>query len=238
MDIINKLKVGEERTGIICNVVDNIPLFVHSTFEEYLAVEYICDLIKTKKNQRPLWDFILNVILFSKINVLMTFDAKMKRDDLLSHFIESKEIVFQLLLEQGKKKRNRHGVIESAICEALRYNLRNLVYFFIFPTLNGTLNKSNLMDFIEIVKETNLLLLATKMEYESVVAAIVNHVKRIDISKLNVLFENIELNRNIGELTIDEILHELHKYIWFRMEIVPDLKNKVFSELRSQIDFI
>lgn len=45
--IINSIKSGTEKTGLISHVTaDNIPVFIHRTFAEYFAAEFICDIFK------------------------------------------------------------------------------------------------------------------------------------------------------------------------------------------------
>ncbi|KAF9812410.1 hypothetical protein SFRURICE_005521 [Spodoptera frugiperda] len=104
---IENIKIGTEKTGLVQSIINGIPTFIHRTFTEYFAVEYICQLLKSAtgtESQRKIWDFILNV-LFTKwyINMRQMFGYRLKTDNVLKATVyEHGETIFDLLLTQGK----------------------------------------------------------------------------------------------------------------------------------------
>ncbi|KAJ8704057.1 hypothetical protein PYW07_013351 [Mythimna separata] len=107
-DIIDKLRDGRDKNGLIRTVVDNIPLFVHMSFAEYFAVEYICDFLKnenSEEKQVELWKFVLNVMFYHcGVEIFDIFNTKMKVDDVLRGVAErDKKIIFHLLYEQKNR---------------------------------------------------------------------------------------------------------------------------------------
>ncbi|KAJ8704056.1 hypothetical protein PYW07_013350 [Mythimna separata] len=235
--MIHELKEGEERTGIICNVLDDIPIFVHSTLKEYFAVEFICDLLKREDNQAFLWDYILNEMFFNcNKNVLTTFDDKMKLDVELSIAVKrSRKLIFDLLLKQS---RNKNGEIRSTLCEAIRHDMKHFVRILFYTVIDGNLDKNNLMDFIKIVKETNMLIVAVKMDLVEPISCIIRAVTKVDKTKLITLFENIKKldTKDIDSACVSDYIQMIHQHVWTRMDIVPDWEN--LSELSGQIYFI
>ncbi|KAF9818467.1 hypothetical protein SFRURICE_016209 [Spodoptera frugiperda] len=103
---IENIKIGTEKTGLVQSIINGIPTFIHRTFTEYFAVEYICQLLKSAtgtESQRKIWDFILNV-LFLKCdrNVRQIFSYRLKTDNVLKATVyEHGETIFDLLLTQG-----------------------------------------------------------------------------------------------------------------------------------------
>ncbi|KAJ8715812.1 hypothetical protein PYW07_010294 [Mythimna separata] len=45
-ETIKLCKKGQEKAGLIVSVANGMPIFLHKTFAEYFAVEYICDCLK------------------------------------------------------------------------------------------------------------------------------------------------------------------------------------------------
>ncbi|KAJ8732532.1 hypothetical protein PYW07_015131 [Mythimna separata] len=65
-ETIKRIEKGEEKTGLICGVANDIPIFLHMTFTVYFAAEYVCDLLKNEivsENQMQLIDFIFNLFV-------------------------------------------------------------------------------------------------------------------------------------------------------------------------------
>ncbi|KAJ8705825.1 hypothetical protein PYW08_012871 [Mythimna loreyi] len=86
-ETIKRIEKGGEKTGLICGVANDIPIFIHMTFTEYFAVEYVCDLIRNENEQENLikWiDFIFDVWTstnFSNLNDVLHY--KIKNDQIL-----------------------------------------------------------------------------------------------------------------------------------------------------------
>ncbi|XP_026725535.1 uncharacterized protein LOC113492293 [Trichoplusia ni] len=107
IDSMTRIKAGKEKTGVICGVSNDVPIFIHMIFAEYFAVQHLCLIIlleKETEKQRKIWDFILNVIfLKSSQNVRDLLDYRIQVDNNLKEIIkESEFIIFDLLLKQGK----------------------------------------------------------------------------------------------------------------------------------------
>nr|XP_049703887.1 uncharacterized protein LOC126056150 [Helicoverpa armigera] len=232
VEMVKDLKQDFLKTGVITNVVNNVPVFIHATFADYFAVEYICDLFKTDLDRPFIWNFILNVMFFSgNVGVLTLFDAKMKtNEELVALFKVDNEVVCDILLNQ-----NVNGDIRSSIAEAVKHNLR-AIGVFLCSAVADNLTDTRLMDFIKIVKDTNIIITAIKMEFEEIIVEIVNLVKSIDSSKLVELFERFEFIENIENITTDELIQLLHKHVWNRMEIEYDWS--FVREFLGQIQFI
>ncbi|KAF9800604.1 hypothetical protein SFRURICE_015450 [Spodoptera frugiperda] len=106
---IENIKIGTEKTGLVQSIINGIPTFIHRTFTEYFAVEYICQLLKSAtgtESQRKIWDFILNV-LFLKCdrNIGEIFNCKLKTDNVLKAK-ETKKLIYIRYIE------------ESSLCQA------------------------------------------------------------------------------------------------------------------------
>ncbi|KAJ8705658.1 hypothetical protein PYW08_012704 [Mythimna loreyi] len=91
------LKYGNQKTSIIRNVVNDIPIFIHETIAEYLAVEFICDKLKREK-----LDLIVELILGvvdGKSSVKMMFESQLKGDSELKAIVDrNKKGVFKQIL--------------------------------------------------------------------------------------------------------------------------------------------
>nr|XP_021198246.2 uncharacterized protein LOC110382087 [Helicoverpa armigera] len=232
VEMVKDLKQDFLKTGVITNVVNNVPVFIHATFADYFAVEYICDLFKTDLDRPFIWNFILNVMFFSgNVGVLTLFDAKMKtNEELVALFKVDNEVVCDILLNQ-----NVNGDIRSSIAEAVKHNLR-AIGVFLCSAVADNLTDTRLMDFIKIVKDTNIIITAIKMEFEEIIVEIVNLVKVMDSSKLVELFEKFDFIENIENITTDELIQLLHKHLWNRMEIEYDWS--CVRKFLGQIQFI
>ncbi|PZC71906.1 hypothetical protein B5X24_HaOG212277 [Helicoverpa armigera] len=172
VEMVKDLKQDFLKTGVITNVVNNVPVFIHATFADYFAVEYICDLFKTDLDRCFIWHFILHVMFFSgNVGVLTLFDAKMKtNEELVALFKVDNEVVCDILLNQ-----NVNGDIRSSLAEAVKHNLR-AIGVFLCSAVADNLTATRLMDFIKIVKDTNIIITAIKMEFEVIIVEIVNLV--------------------------------------------------------------
>ncbi|KAH9631790.1 hypothetical protein HF086_005793 [Spodoptera exigua] len=102
--MIEELRDGREKTGLIRTVADNIPIFVHMSFAEYFAVEYICDQIKTQDTEEgheKIWRFITKVMFCQcDMNIFDIFNTKYKMDLQLIEIAErNKRMICQLMYE-------------------------------------------------------------------------------------------------------------------------------------------
>ncbi|CAB3246662.1 unnamed protein product [Arctia plantaginis] len=83
-DVINKMKVGADKTGLVSHfTLDNVPVFIHRTFAEYFAAEYICDVLKnenikfeTKRN----WLNAVSECCSEDVFIWVRFKSKLDRE--------------------------------------------------------------------------------------------------------------------------------------------------------------
>ncbi|KAJ8705673.1 hypothetical protein PYW08_012719 [Mythimna loreyi] len=80
------LNYGNQKTGIIRNVVNDIPIFIHETIAEFLAVEFICDKLKREKLDQIV-ELILGVV-DGKPSVKMMFESQLKGDSELKAIVD------------------------------------------------------------------------------------------------------------------------------------------------------
>ncbi|KAJ8704160.1 hypothetical protein PYW07_013454 [Mythimna separata] len=105
---IKNIEKGIEKTGLICSVANDIPIFIHQTFTEYFAVEYFCDLIKKEdgsENLSRLFQILLVVMLTrgENFNVKAVFDRKLKHDESLNSVMEkNNELLCNLFIEWSR----------------------------------------------------------------------------------------------------------------------------------------
>lgn len=79
--IINIIKTGAEKTGLISHVTeDDVPVFIHRTFTEYFAAEFICDILKSNK-----YDFERKKLLYTTTHIC-------HRNDVFPWISKKKEI--------------------------------------------------------------------------------------------------------------------------------------------------
>lgn len=167
-ETLRLIRRGGENTGVIYSVKNDQPNFIHMTFAEYFAVEYICDLQKKETHtQRMVDGFIFDTIFIcSPINVLNILDTKIKMDEkILKIFNENDENIFNILLEQSKgytvefdpgsdifsDVKKFASAFNRVVCE----NLLNFIEFFC-RIHTKYLTQKNIDTFIDFVHDTNL----------------------------------------------------------------------------------
>ncbi|XP_044747420.1 uncharacterized protein LOC123308712 [Coccinella septempunctata] len=74
-ELIDKIRLGNEKTGLIERVIDSKPRFIHRTFAEYFASRLIYERLDySKKLKQEIWKFFLDHILIDdKYNVIRKF---------------------------------------------------------------------------------------------------------------------------------------------------------------------
>ncbi|CAB3241963.1 unnamed protein product [Arctia plantaginis] len=84
---INTIKKGEEVTGLTCSVSNKVPQFIQITFAQYLAAEFLFDLLK-RGNMKIKQRELLTSILYNQIDTFYLW---------LNHKLETnKHILFQI----------------------------------------------------------------------------------------------------------------------------------------------
>ncbi|XP_063895110.1 uncharacterized protein LOC110373177 isoform X1 [Helicoverpa armigera] len=105
LEFLNHIKSGEEKSGIIERIVDDDPKFVHITFAEYFATEFLFDKFKSDTCTLALQRYVLNLIfLTNKGGVRRFINSKLIKDKKLfdlsndtTHICE----IFDTLLSQN-----------------------------------------------------------------------------------------------------------------------------------------
>ncbi|KAJ8703595.1 hypothetical protein PYW07_017519 [Mythimna separata] len=106
-ETIKCIEKGEEKTGLICGVANDIPIFIHMTFTEYFAAEYVCDFFKKNEKDNEylivLIKYMFNLMVSrpNYDNVRTIIDSKIKMDVTLKRIMENnKEMIDNLLKER------------------------------------------------------------------------------------------------------------------------------------------
>ncbi|KAL0880367.1 hypothetical protein ABMA27_002806 [Loxostege sticticalis] len=176
-DLMIKINTGEEKTGVIVNVIDKVPRFVHLVFAEYFAIEYIGDLLKDASKSiiehptlEELWRFIINIVLYKSTGGVRTFfDHKLRNDSELMNLInseQSKRIVFETLIKQGRENQvtpegfnSLFTMLRTSLNIAVEESLFDIQNY-IFECIKFSLNEENVDEFTEITSNSLLVLSA------------------------------------------------------------------------------
>ncbi|KAJ8705847.1 hypothetical protein PYW08_012893 [Mythimna loreyi] len=129
-ETIKLIEKGGEKTGLICAVANDIPIFIHMTFTEYFAVEYVCDLLKNeneRENQIQWIQFIFDLMITrSKIDVKIVFDRKIKYDKILKSIMEyNKEVICNMFMKWYKHEDTDEMYAEFVLIGVLNAVLPN-----------------------------------------------------------------------------------------------------------------
>ncbi|CAH0599547.1 unnamed protein product [Chrysodeixis includens] len=190
-ETLRLIKNGGEKTGVIYSVKNNKPIFIHMTFAEYFAVEYICDLLKHEKRTEQMIKFIFEIIFDeSPTNVLNILDSKIKMDDeLITIFKDNDKMIYDILFEQSKgyteqefdewsdifyKVKKFDSAFKRAVCD----NLSNFVEFFC-TIHNKYLSETNIETFIDFVHDTKLTTIALDATCDNFLHFAKNVVRKI-----------------------------------------------------------
>ncbi|KAJ8726138.1 hypothetical protein PYW07_000836 [Mythimna separata] len=225
-DWIKFIEKGGEKTGIIYSVANEIPIFIHMTFTENFAVEYICDCLKNEKDQNaviPWIKFIIHVF-FSKscsLSLKNMLDLKLKFDEtLISVLNKHNDVLFNSLMKKISKSKflkclryNDSYLMECSSFNPLPYaDYSSMEHF--MRLLSFTLNKSNVNEFLKMVNQTKLLPVAIGNGYSKLPALVFDLIRKYDKTQLKpVLLQNFSYlspSMNFDEMKIDEILKHIH----------------------------
>ncbi|KAJ8705860.1 hypothetical protein PYW08_012906 [Mythimna loreyi] len=131
-DLLDKFKHGEEKTGIIVSV-DEVPNFVHRTFAEHFAVEYISDCLKIENVDENTLLSCLDCMFRNDFidykNVLRIFDQKITIDKKLMSVLENnKDVIFKWLeidISTFYFRVYGYGNLESFFRDVIEYAIGN-----------------------------------------------------------------------------------------------------------------
>ncbi|CAH1639291.1 unnamed protein product [Spodoptera littoralis] len=190
-NFIERIKLGEEKTGIIEQIVLGEPKFVHYTFAEYFGTEFLCDRLKTFQSRSYMWTYLINTFLESEVGGPQRFfNAKLGNHPNFYNIIHNIELkpMFENWLQQHEK-------MAKLIYTAVDQYLENTALF-LLKCIEHVLTNTNLKDFIKIVsKSLNscILCIATKRNAERVVKFILDSVKNVNASQIIDLFNCCDL---------------------------------------------
>ncbi|KAJ8729641.1 hypothetical protein PYW08_001222 [Mythimna loreyi] len=223
---IKFIEKGGEKTGIIYRVANDLPIFIHMTFTENFAVEYICDCLKNEKLRENIitWiDFMIHVF-FSKtysLNLKNILDSKIKFDETLISVLKThNDVIFNSLMKKISKSKflrrlrsNNSNLMESSSFNPLPYAEYSTTQHFM-TLLSFTVNESNLNEFIIVVNKIKLLPIAIGNGCSKLAVLICDLIRKYDISQLQpVLLQNfsyLSRSMNFDKMRSDKILELIH----------------------------
>ncbi|CAB3232001.1 unnamed protein product [Arctia plantaginis] len=95
-DIISRLRIAKEKTGLISYVTfDSTPMFIHKTFAEYFAFEFVCDVLKSRnhnfRDKKLIWIVFRSIISNDPDSTILNkwMQEKIKMDDEFNDVVEN-----------------------------------------------------------------------------------------------------------------------------------------------------
>lgn len=185
---IKEFEAAEEKTGVVDHVINGVPKFIHFTFQQYLTVEYITDLLKTKpqEDQLELWKFIIKNV--GDPRIVEFFDDKFLYDNELQNIIlsnELKKVFYNEIVTRHWQKINAKSsyeyirIVSCASFNGLRYILK-----FIITALVDVVDKHNYEEFISFVNTYYILGNSVSDGWDEISIIILNCIRRIDPTKI------------------------------------------------------
>ncbi|KAG6450629.1 uncharacterized protein LOC115443859 [Manduca sexta] len=186
-DALEQVRQGEERIGIIDRVVGDEPQFVHLTFAEYFATEYLCDKLKAKECPVDVWIYLFDTIFITGegIKLRMFFNLKLAADKELYKLCENvkyKQEIFHTLMKQREECSLSISLVEYAGTFAM----------FLLECIKDVLTKNNLGDFINhIIRRKRVSCTFCSIingRFQNVLETVLSLIKQVDKSRLLELF--------------------------------------------------
>lgn len=187
-EIMESIKLGEEKTGIVDQVVDNVPKFIHFTYAEYFATEYLSDKLKSKNCSVAVWVYLFETIFTTFANLRKFFECKLQKDQELFELSSNKMHkieVFNILLKQLESS-------ETTLCITIK-ELSTSTTTFILNSMKAVTTTENLVDFIAYVgkkcKLSCAFCFAVDNRLKCIVRLIMDIVQEVDKTKIVALFK-------------------------------------------------
>ncbi|CAQ54400.1 ankyrin repeat domain-containing protein [Wolbachia endosymbiont of Culex quinquefasciatus] len=166
--LIDDIKEGKESTGIIEQVIDNKPRFIHRTFAEYFAASYFWERFKSVKSDK-FEDFVENIITKNlieddRIQISKFLQLKAKKD-------------FESNIDFPDKQNKLRTLLTKLLDQTTRYDYNGngkqstKLLFGIVEFSLSTKEKSN-VDVIENNDQLKLLCVSAEMGYIKLVEAL------------------------------------------------------------------
>uniref|UniRef100_A0A2A4JRS3 NACHT domain-containing protein n=1 Tax=Heliothis virescens TaxID=7102 RepID=A0A2A4JRS3_HELVI len=191
-DFVKRLQQGEEKTGIIEQMVQDQPKFVHYTFAEYFATELICDKLKSFHFGDSLWKHLTDSFFLSdQGGPRRFFNAKLGHQPFLFdqvYRVELNDMFEEMLLERK--------TWATLIYKAIDEYLENIALF-LLHCIKAIVTVENLNHFISIVcnktTESCIMCVAAKRSSIKFISFVIELIKDIDNERLIELFNCSDL---------------------------------------------
>lgn len=195
-ETIASIQNGENRSGAIECILDDVPRFFHLIFAEYFIIEVLVDLLKKATSNedvnltkhKAIWDFIINIVLYNApMEVRKVFNYKLKHDPDLRQMTckdYCRDIVFELLLKQNDTSSNisndsRKYTLRLAIADGLTFLTE-----FLINCIKDKLNRDNIKKFVNMLKDSKVLETSLGPEKKVFIDTILNIMKGVGVEKL------------------------------------------------------
>ncbi|KAJ8715227.1 hypothetical protein PYW08_005208 [Mythimna loreyi] len=182
-DFFERILVGEEKTGIIEQIIGNEPKFVHYTFAEYFATEFLCDRLQSFHCRTSPWMYLINTFLQTEEGgPRKFFNAKLQNVPFLFEQVYNEDLkeMFESLLSQ-------HKTMAKVLFIAIDESLENTAVF-VLKCIKTVLNKKNLKDFIQVITksfhESCIVCTAVERSAKNFITFVIELVKEIDVNSL------------------------------------------------------
>ncbi|XP_075980115.1 uncharacterized protein LOC142979197 [Anticarsia gemmatalis] len=191
-EFIVSVKLGEEKTGVVECIIGNKPEFVHYTFAEYFAVEYMFSKLKSDNYATSAWEQFMRVISINENYGFRRFiNGKLQRDgDIIVNDLKTDErhldTMFNVLHNNNMYATLTIPVMMHAIEEDFEY----IIIFLLQCAALNRANKTNIIQFISRTIGDNLCLfcLAVKFYRRNIVKCLIKLVADIDRDRIKDLF--------------------------------------------------
>ncbi|KAJ8715500.1 hypothetical protein PYW07_009982 [Mythimna separata] len=148
-ETIKLCKKGQEKAGLIVSVANGMPIFLHKTFAEYFAVEYICDCLKNDDSFDKTRFFYALGSVPDANNVRKIFCNKLKTDCTLANISKRNDDLLSDYFDSHPHQKDIYDLIEyiSSIYGECRKDKQNIFFAesFIYITINS--KNDDLTDF-------------------------------------------------------------------------------------------
>ncbi|KAJ0172465.1 hypothetical protein K1T71_011604 [Dendrolimus kikuchii] len=219
-ETIARIQNGEERSGSIECVMDDVPKFFHLMFAEYFIIEVLVDILKAVahgemidfRKHKAVWDFLINILLFNcPPEIRKVFNYKLKHDPELRELScqdYCRDIVFELLLKQNDPSQpstssgSSRYTLKMAISDGLTYLTE-----FLIACIKDKLNKGNIHEFVDMIKNSNFMEASLGPANKVFVNMILDIIKEVDPEKIFEIMTStafVDVPVHLASLTGDE----------------------------------